>query len=408
LSHIITRDFFPNLPQIHATNDYLTALTNNDPELLSASIRKLSALSQKKEGKGNKDDDGRSARQAEMDNFGTPYISKPGGSSRPARTPLGARGWDTPADIERKDDFDELEGEYGELAGPLRPRQRKKQKVQSKPVVRDDLSLDTFQRNYTSEDNASFVQIVQEDNKRRREEKWGWAFEAERKAEQRKLEGEERRKMILDTALSGQWRVDANGKRLIGGLAEGGRDRADGEAWQSERKLIAGPEGSTASITAGTSENNNTSSTALVPHTSSGSTGQLVLAADAKRPAESVTEQALPDEHPLNKALVAAGLPGTALVSIEDGQIVPHREVVGGEGEGRGRGQLERLKRMEIEKAVLGDDRPEHLSLAGSGGDLWNFKVSPFLNPITNLLLMSRLETTTTLPQMPIPIHTLD
>ena len=321
-------------------------------------------------------DDGHSARRAELENFGTPYISKPGGPSRPARTPLGARGWDTPADIERDhEEYDELDGEYGELAGagPSKPRS-KKRKIQ-KPVVRDDLSLDTFQRNYTSEDNASFVQIVQEDNARRREERWGWAWEAERKAEQRKLEGEERRKMILDAATSGQWRVDANGKRLIGGLAEGGRDRAPGEVWKDERKLIAGPSsGDQAEEKSGEG-----SSTALIQQSSTSTSGALVLASD-KRPAESVVEKALPDEHPLNKALVAAGLPGTALVSIEDGQIVPHREVVSGEGEGRGRGQLARVKRDEIEKAVLGNEREEHLPLSGSGGDQWGYKVSHLLN----------------------------
>lgn len=199
---------------------------------------------------------------------------------------------------------------------------------------------------------------------------WGWAWEAERKAEQRKLEGEERRKMILDAATSGQWRVDANGKRLIGGLAEGGRDRAPGEVWKDERKLISGP-------TEGQDKDssNAASSSALVQHSSTSTSGALVLASD-KRPADSVVEQALPDEHPLNKALVAAGLPGTALVSVEDGQIVPHREVVSGEGEGRGRGQVERAKRDEIEKAILGNEREEYLPLSGSGGDQWGFKVT--------------------------------
>jgi protein DGCR14 len=327
-----------------------------------------------------------------LENYGTPYISKPGGSSRPARTPLGARGWETPADIEDRDreEFDELDGEYGELAGGPSRSKRKRQKTQSKPVVRDDLSLDTFQRNYTSEDNASFVQIVQEDNQRRREERWGWAWEAERKAEQRKLEGEEKRKMILDAATSGQWRVDANGKRLIGGLAEGGRDRPGGEVWKEERRMIAGPATSGTGI-AGPSRaiegsSSEVSSSALVQHSSTTTSGALVLASDAKRPAESVVEQALPDEHPLNKALVAAGLPGTALVSVQDGQIVPRREVVSGEGDGRGRGQEERAKRDEIEKAVLGDEVVEHLSLAGSGGDQWGFKVcsSALLFEFTN------------------------
>jgi protein DGCR14 len=282
---------------------------------------------------------------------------------------LGARGWDTPADIERdRDEYDELDGEYGELAGagPSRPK-GKKRKIQ-RPVVRDDLSLDTFQRNYTSEDNASFVQIVQEDNEHRRGEV-AWAWEAEQKAEQRKLEGEERRKMILDAATSGRWRVDANGKRLIGGLAEGGRDRSEGEAWKNEMKLIAGP-----SSEGGVEGSGETSSSALVQHSSNTTSGALVLASE-KRPADSVVEQALPEEHPLNKALVAAGLPGTALVSVEDGQIVPRREVVSGEGEGRGRGQLERAKRDDIEKAVLGNEREEYLPLSGSGGDQWGYKV---------------------------------
>jgi len=287
---------------------------------------------------------------------------------------LGARGWDTPADIERdREEYDELDGEYGELAGagPSRPK-GKKRKIQ-RPVVRDDLSLDTFQRNYTSEDNASFVQIVQEDNEHRRGEV-AWAWEAEQKAEQRKLEGEERRKMILDAATSGRWRVDANGKRLIGGLDEGGRDRSEGEAWKEEMKLIAGP--SSEGEIAGSGE---TSTSALVQHSSSTTSGALILASD-KRPADSVVETALPEEHPLNKALVAAGLPGTALVSVEDGQIVPRREVVSGGGEGRGRGEIDRAKRDEIEKAVLGNEREEYLPLSGSGGDQWGYKVCLLLN----------------------------
>lgn len=363
----------------------MTALTNNDPELLSASIRKLSALSQAKEG-GSIDEDAKSARRRELENVGTPYISMPGGSRRPGRTPIGARGWDTPADIEG-DDYDDLDGEYGELAGPSRPRKKRKSQQSGVPKVRDDLTLDIFQRNYTSEDNASFVQIVKEDNHRRREERWGWAWEAEKKAEQRKLEGEERRKMILDAATSGQWRVDANGRRLIGGLAEGGRDRAEGEAWKNERKLIAGaPSDSSAregevGLTglgeSSTSRMIENSTSALVPHSASKMSGALILANDAKIPADKVFEQALPDEHPLNKALVAAGLPGTALISVDDGQIVPHRDVAIGEGDGRGRGQEERETRMAIERAILGDERPDHLTLAGSGGDLWTFKVYP-------------------------------
>jgi protein DGCR14 len=328
-------------------------------------------LSQEKEG-GRKDDEAKAARRRELENVGTPYISMPG-SSRAGRTPIGARGWDTPADVQG-DEYDDLDGEYGELAGPSRPRKKRRAQQSTGPKVRDDLTLDVFQRNYTSEDNASFVQIVKEDNHRRREERWGWAWEAEQKAEQRKLEGEERRKMILDAATSGQWRVDANGRRLIGGLAEGGMDRAEGEAWKNERRMITGVEQAGPSGTPGQRLVGNASS-ALVPHSVSTMSNALILAKDAKIPLDKVVEQTLPDEHPLNKALIAAGLPGTALVSVDEGMIVPHRDVAGGEDDGRGRGQEDREMRNAIERAVLGDERPDYLSLAGSGGDHWTFKV---------------------------------
>lgn len=352
--------------------------------------------------------------------MGTPYISMPGGR-RAGRTPIGARGWDTPVEVEDDNDYDDLDGEYGELAGadgPSRPRSRKRRKAEVKePKVRDDLTLDVFQRNYTSEDNASFVQIVKEDNQRRREERWGWAWEAERKAEQRKLEGEERRKMILEAATSGQWRVDANGRRLIGGLAEGGRDRAEGEAWKEERRLIGGPalsEAEAAGSTAGGPQQGlvENASSALVPHASSSTSSALILAKDAKLPADKVVEQALPEEHPLNKALIAAGLPGTALVSLDDGQIVPHRDVAGGEGGGRGRGQEEKEKRDAIERAVLNDERPDYLSLAGSGGDHWGYKVGAFRAWDPNhhgavpLMTMRRPATTSCSPPTPTRIRT--
>lgn len=369
LSHIITRDFFPNLPHIHATNAYLTALTNNDPELLSSSIRRLAALAKDKEDGQpvtREGDDGKAARQREYQNMGTPYISLPGGNAKRAtRTPVGARGWDTPAMPDRHDeDYDELDGEYGELAGPSRPKKKRKVQVQR---IRDDLSLDAFQRNYTSEDNASFVQIVKEENQKRREERWGWAWEAEKRAETRRIEGEERRKAILEAATSGNWRVDGDGRRLIGGLAEPGRDRAEGEAWRGVKSITGAP-----AVEGG--KGHDADAGALV-HASPSDASALILSTRQSGTA-SITEQQLPEEHPLNKALTAAGLPGTALVSRNDGAIVPHREVVSGSGEGRGRGEEERTGRTTLEKTVMGDEQQEHLSLGGSGGDIWGYKVS--------------------------------
>lgn len=366
MSNIITRDFFPNLPHIHATNDYLTALTNNDPELLSSSIRKLAAIAQAKEGK-TASSQGDDARLRELENVGTPYMNVPGGRRAPARTPVGARGWDTPIEASTRrrgdDDFDELEGGPGPSTRAAKRRAVKK--------IRDDLPLDAFQANYTSEDNASFVQIVDAENKQRQEERWSWAWEAEQRAEQRRLKGEEKRKMILDAATSGNWVVDGNGKRLIGGLAEGGKDRAVGEAWK-DQKLITAPaqEGGDEED----EEVQGSSTGALIRSTKETTSGALVKHSGSA-PQSGLVEQAVPEGHPLQRALVEAGLPATALISAEDGAIVPHREITSGEGDGRGRGEVERSRRDELEKTAMSDDRQDAISLGGSGVDQWKYKV---------------------------------
>ncbi|OCF35879.1 hypothetical protein I317_07267 [Kwoniella heveanensis CBS 569] len=404
LSHIISRDFFPNLPHLHATNDYLKALTDNDPELLSASIRRLAALAQEKEmsrtpvgGRRSLDDiDAERARRTELAMTGTPYIALPGARGRPMRTPVGARGWETPAGVaessrsarRRYEEYDELDGMgrpggsssnvQGPGAGLSRPIKRKRQRE-----VRDDLSLDAFQRNYTSEDNASFVQIVDQENARRREERWGWAWEAEKKAEQRRLVGEEKRKMILDAATSGNWRVNGEGRRLIGGLAEGGSDKAVGEAWK-DVKLIEGLESDEAKNghndleTSGNGSSEESVETgALIPHasgSSSASTALIKVAESPSGPSANLAEIALPPKHPLTQALAEAGLPGTALISTEDGQIVPYREGAAGASDGRGRGAEEKSDRERIERAAMGDEEKETVSLGGSGADQWGYK----------------------------------
>ncbi|WOO81911.1 Splicing factor ESS-2 [Vanrija pseudolonga] len=382
LSHIITRDFFPNLPHLHATNDYLSALANNDPELLSSSIRRLARIAEEKEGrrsstqgKSDAELETERARRRELEMMGTPYLN--------TRTPIGARGWDTPrgeATVRRRPAADNLDPLDDDAPGPSK-RAAKRKKA---PVVRDDLGLDAFQRNYTSEDNASFVQIVEEENKQRREER-GWAFEVERVAESRRLEGEERRKLILDAAISGGWRVDANGRRLIGGLSEGGRDREEGEAWK-ERKLITAPE---VVADAGDEEVKEATgpSTALVKSQAGAlvktQSGALIKASDATSVSAlappKFQEVELPAQHPLSTALEKAGLPTTALVSTEDGAIVPHREATGGTGDGRGRGAEEAKRRDAIEKEVMGDEKVEHLSHAGSGVEQWSYKT---MNPL--------------------------
>ncbi|WWC92434.1 uncharacterized protein L201_007392 [Kwoniella dendrophila CBS 6074] len=390
LSHIITRDFFPNLPHLHATNDYLTALTENDPELLSTSIRKLAYLAQQKEngldtpvgGRRSFDDiDAERVRRTEFAMAGTPYISLPGGRSRPTRTPIGARGWETPnigessRSKKRNEEYDELDGysEENAEAGPG-PSSRHLAKKKRKQMIRDDLSLDAFQRNYTSEDNASFIQIVDEENQKRKEERWGWAWEAEKKANQRRIEGEEKRKMILQAATSGNWRVNGEGQRLIGGLAEGGSDRNDGEAWK-DVKLIENTKQPIPSSEKEDRDLSESSSSALITHSFGPTSSALIKVGESSSATQSkLAEITLPPKHPLTQALSEAGLPGTALISTEDGQIVPHREGASGGYDGRGRGDEEKALRLKAENAVMGDGESNSISLAGSGADQWGYK----------------------------------
>jgi len=144
LSQIIARDFFPSLAHLDATNDYLDALETRDPHLINASVRRIEQLS-------------------------TPATR--------------ARPWQTPS-----------ETPYG--AGPSETplRTPSGQPPAKRPRYDTDMSLDTFQARYTSEDNSSFTQILAVENKRR-QEKYSWAWDAQRRVEaqrERMLEGRER------------------------------------------------------------------------------------------------------------------------------------------------------------------------------------------------------------------------
>ncbi|OWZ76745.1 protein DGCR14 [Cryptococcus neoformans Bt85] len=414
LSHIIARDFFPHLPHLHATNQYLAALHANDPHRLSASIRALAALAPR-DAHGNPDS---AAERTEYSMAGTPYIAMPGSGGRPLRTPVGARGWDTPlgSTSRRRDIHDDILDRNSHSPSPPHPDHPHPPKRQRRlPPVRDDLSLDAFQRNFTSEDNASFVHILDEENRRRREEKFGWAFEAEKKAEARRIEGEVRRRMILDRAKSGGWRVDGDGRRLIGGLAEGGRDRAEGEAWRDVKAIEHVAEGE-AGVDSETSTALIPSSSALHPASST------ALIRRSSSPPPPLSEIPLPPKHPLAEALADAGLPPTALISSTDGKIVPHLETASGaltvsasEAGDRGRGDEERKEREKREREVLGEEKGETLSAAGSGVDMWKYKArnnlmflpdantNPYPDPSSSSLSLS-LSTSTSTSAPPIPI----
>jgi protein DGCR14 len=132
LSKIIARDFFPSLVHLDATNDYLDALRSHDPHLINASVRRLEEIG------------------------ATPQRPLP----TPGRTPYGGGPSETPLRTPR-----------GEGPGPSK-----------RPRYDTDLGLDNFQARYTSEDNSSFTEILDEEN-RKRKERWGWAWDAQKRVE---------------------------------------------------------------------------------------------------------------------------------------------------------------------------------------------------------------------------------
>ncbi|KZO96008.1 hypothetical protein CALVIDRAFT_598702 [Calocera viscosa TUFC12733] len=139
LSHIIARDFFPSIQELDATNGYLEALDSGDQERISDSVRQLAALTDK-----------------------TPLASR----SIYAETPGGTSGRGLQG---KKRTHEEMYGSRG---------------------------LDDFQAKFTSEDNASFTEILDEENQKRKE-RWGWAYEAEKKAKTKALEWKEKRAAMI-------------------------------------------------------------------------------------------------------------------------------------------------------------------------------------------------------------------
>ncbi|KAF8682580.1 Nuclear protein Es2 [Rhizoctonia solani] len=162
LSDIIARDFFPSLAHLDATNGYLSALDTRDPEQISKSVRRLQDLA------------------------ATPTPGHYRNLQTPSHTPYGAGPSDTP--ISRRSEFE--------------PRGNS---------ITKGLSLDEFQARYTSEDNASFATILDDEN-RQRKEKWGWAWEAQTKVEERKAIEYTRRETALLEAVKATLAITATGE----------------------------------------------------------------------------------------------------------------------------------------------------------------------------------------------------
>ncbi|KAG8864035.1 hypothetical protein FRB96_006908 [Tulasnella sp. 330] len=170
LGAIIARDFFPSLVHLDATNQYLSALESQDPSLINASVRRLSALASAAPTPTPRSRGGNGGV--------TPYVNYP--SDTPLRTPR----------------FDGLD----QPPAAKRPKYDK------------SLTLDQFQARYTSEDNASFTEILDDENKKRKE-KYAWAWNAQDRAGARRAKEVEGRERMM---IEGSSRMmDGPGQRAI-------------------------------------------------------------------------------------------------------------------------------------------------------------------------------------------------
>jgi len=198
LSHIIARDFFPSLAHLDATNNYLDALKSQDSARIQATIRR-------------------------MEEINTPVTNRRSGTTLGATpTPYGGRGtYDTP--LRTPYGSDQYRGDDGEGGEPL-PKRRK---------FDTDMSLDNFQAKYTSEDNASFLEILSDENSKRKE-MYGWAYDAQKRVEEQRerlLEGRERLLVELPqvsvTGVKEKFRIEA--PKPVGLITQGEADEVEVE-----------------------------------------------------------------------------------------------------------------------------------------------------------------------------------
>ncbi|KAF8453804.1 nuclear protein DGCR14, partial [Terfezia claveryi] len=159
LSEIIARDFFPGLVEAKLTQDYMEALDSQDPEWIAEAGRKLNTsrissfrVQQKRMAK----------RRAGTGTSFAPTPTPVWGGGLVTPTPRsGLGGMETPGSVRSTGTTMSTTSTLG--GGP--------RKV--KPDT--SLSLDAFQAKYTSEDNASFNDILDRQNEKKRNAyAWMW------------------------------------------------------------------------------------------------------------------------------------------------------------------------------------------------------------------------------------------
>lgn len=162
LEKIIQRDFFPDLPKLKAQKEYLEAKQKND----LVKMRELALKFATTEQQSSTSTPGQASEVATPSTFETPDLH-----SQPASPPHKSS--------QRKDGGDDDEEE---TFNPEPGRSSKQEKSDT------SLSLDKYLSKHTSEDNASFVEIMETARQKSRQ-KHAWLYEA---VEKQAIEQEEK------------------------------------------------------------------------------------------------------------------------------------------------------------------------------------------------------------------------
>jgi len=140
ISQIIARDFFPGLFESETQQEYLDALDSQDPMWISSASRRLQQVMTPGRRKGRR---------------GTSYQT----TSQASETPR---------------DF------IGDTPNSMISQTTTSTQAAKGPEVDTNMSLDTFQSRYTSEDNESFYKLLDAQNSKRAE-KYAWMWSGNNK-----------------------------------------------------------------------------------------------------------------------------------------------------------------------------------------------------------------------------------
>ncbi|KAF9942055.1 hypothetical protein BGZ65_011356 [Modicella reniformis] len=175
LSKIIERDFFPDLAKLKRQHAYLNAVEMNDVERIAATARDIT---------GNDTPLGLRRLKTPAQ---TPKILASGLPDRswtPARVDIGSAtpSWRDDSRTTAEVGLNDTPAIDTPSATSSRKMIKRTNDESGKEPIDTSLSLDQFQARYTSEDNASFIEIVEKINAQKRE-KYRWLYEQERKSQ---------------------------------------------------------------------------------------------------------------------------------------------------------------------------------------------------------------------------------